>query len=927
MADGGMILNIDLDNLPPITQQVTFKGGKWRDRKAAQRDFKKRQQQGDSPTKHTAADAGDRPTKRPRPDDRSGDARAAKRHTGGGGGGDGGGGGGDRGAQPRWQPSRPMGPGAAPVAAGRPQNGVTSRLFTAIPEHTTAFDDDKATAAHADGEGTVLRPSNAPLSDEAATFLKLGLSRRIARQLSEYMALKAPTAIQRNALRQLVGSDSDAFLQAETGSGKTLAYLLPIVQRLLALSEANDGTRRAGGVRLSRGGLGLFAVVLAPTRELCTQIAAVLDKLLGCAPWLQASTVVGGENKKAEKARLRKGVNILVATPGRLTDHLDHTDVLDVSRVRWLVLDEGDRLMEMGFEKDIRAIVGKIRSAAAVATTTKDGQPLPDGVLPARRVTVLCSATMKMNAIKLGELTLEDAVHVTSAGEDADTKETEAKEEGGEAETTTTTQPETAAFSAFSAPSQLKQTYAIVPAKLRLVTLIGLLRSTFARKGAVMKAIVFLSCADSVDFHFDLLRAFGDDGQPIPNKIVPAVVPATDDDKDIDGDSKPTATSTAAAIKNAKMAAAAASTTASTRAPAAYITSAANRTVVLHKLHGSLEQPVRKATLASFRHATDPALLIATDIAARGLDVPTVDLVVEYDPAMAVDDHLHRIGRTARAGRAGSTTLFVQPGSEEGYVGFVKQASSSVLHPQLYDAVLQKGYAAPVPLPAAFTAHDGDGSVPVEHDPSQAQQSWSKRAEALQLHIEQRLLKSAAAPVATGANAGAGAGGATVSSKSAWQARNAKTEKKHQKDKEGGSAAAPTLLDAARQAFRSHIRAYATHAHDERGFFDMTRLHLGHMAKSFGLREAPGNMRGGVQRLAAKKRATAVATAAGRKQHTKPKAKAGASSSAAAAQGPGDSDDERFDGGAGDDEAAAARRMQQKMKEMMSNPAAEFNIG
>ncbi|ERT01692.1 hypothetical protein HMPREF1624_02945 [Sporothrix schenckii ATCC 58251] len=917
MADGGMILNIDLDNLPPITQQVTFKGGKWRDRKAAQRDFKKRQQ-GDSPTKHTAADAGDRPTKRPRPDDRSGDARAAKRHTGGGGGGDGGGGDGDRSAQPRWQPSRPMGPGAAPVAAGRPQNGVTSRLFTAIPEHMTNLDDaDEARA------GTVLRPSNAPLSDEAATFLKLGLSRRIARQLSEYMALKAPTAIQRNALRQLVGSDSDAFLQAETGSGKTLAYLLPIVQRLLALSEANDGTRRAGGVRLSRGGLGLFAVVLAPTRELCTQIAAVLDKLLGCAPWLQASTVVGGENKKAEKARLRKGVNILVATPGRLTDHLDHTDVLDVSRVRWLVLDEGDRLMEMGFEKDIRAIVGKIRSAATVATTTKDGQPLPDGVLPARRVTVLCSATMKMNAIKLGELTLEDAVHVTSAGEDADTKATEAKEEGGEAETTTTTHPETAAF---SAPSQLKQTYAIVPAKLRLVTLIGLLRSTFARKGAVMKAIVFLSCADSVDFHFDLLRAFGDDGQPIANKIVPAVVPAADDGDS--NDSKPTATSTAAAIKNAKMAAAAASTTASTVAPAAYITSAANRTVVLHKLHGSLEQPVRKATLASFRHAADPALLITTDIAARGLDVPTVDLVVEYDPAMAVDDHLHRIGRTARAGRAGSTTLFVQPGSEEGYVGFVKQVSSSVLHPQLYDAVLQKGYAAPVPLPAAFTAHDGDDSVPVEHDPSQAQQSWTKRAEALQLHIEQRLLKSAAAPVATGANADTGV------SKSAWQARNAKTDKKHQKDKkdkdtkEGGSAAAPTLLDAARQAFRSHIRAYATHAHDERGFFDMTRLHLGHMAKSFGLREAPGNMRGGVQRLAAKKRATAVATAAGRKQHTKPKTKAGASSSAAAAQGPGDSDDERFDGGAGDDEAAAAaRRMQQKMKEMMSNPAAEFNIG
>ncbi|KAL1901005.1 ATP-dependent RNA helicase dbp7 [Sporothrix stenoceras] len=894
MADGGMILNIDLDNLPPIAQQVTFKGGKWRDRKAAQRDYKKRQQ-GDSPVKATptnSTDSTDRPTKRQRPDDRNGDARAPKRHTGSTG---------DFEGQ-RWQPSRPIGPGAAPVAAGRPQNGVTSRLFTAIPEHITNFDDEEDTKEE---DAEISRPSNAPLSDEAATFLKLGLSRRLARQLSEYMKLKSPTAIQRNSILQLVGSDNDAFLQAETGSGKTLAYLLPIVQRLLALSEDNDGVRRASNVKLSRGGLGLFAVVLAPTRELCTQIAVVLDKLLGCAPWLHATTVVGGENKKAEKARLRKGVNILVATPGRLTDHLDHTDVLDVSRVRWLVLDEGDRLMEMGFEKDIRAIVSKIRSATTVATTTKDGQPLPEGVLPARRVTVLCSATMKMNAIKLGELTLEDAVHITSAGgEDKEAKEakeekTEEKDKKEEGEGDAA-EPEAAAF---SAPSQLKQTYAIVPAKLRLVTLIGLLRSTFARKDTVMKAIVFLSCADSVDFHFDLLREFGDDGKPIQNKHVPAVAPSADD--------------TAAMVKNAKMAVAAASTTASTVAPAAYITSAANRNVVLHKLHGSLEQPVRKATLASFRHATDPALLITTDISARGLDVPTVDLVIEYDPAMAVDDHLHRIGRTARAGRAGKTTLFIQPGSEEGYIKYVKQVSSSVLHPQLYDTVLKKGYAAPVTLPDAFTSTgNNNDDVPAEHDPSQAQQSWSKRAEALQLHIEQRLLKSAAATIATGANAG---GPDAAPAKKQWQKKDAKKDKKDKEKKDASSAASPTLLDAARQAFRSHIRAYATHTHDERGFFDMTRLHLGHMAKSFGLREAPGNMSGGIQRLAAKKRATAVATAAGRKQHSKPKA------SAAINKNGGDSDDERFVDGAEDEEAA--RRMQQKMKEMMSNPAAEFNIG
>ncbi|CAK7227159.1 ATP-dependent RNA helicase dbp7 [Sporothrix curviconia] len=953
MADGGMILNIDLDNLAPIPQQVTFKGGKWRDRKQAQRDFKKRQNQqtgGGGSAGDDATTTSERPAKRPRGDDtRTGggsgggggfsDGRPYKTHTGGGGGG----GGGPHHSSSASFGGRPMGPGAAPVAAGRPQNGVTSRLFTAIPQHITDFDEAAADAAKDanengdnDGSSASTRPSNAPLSDEASTFLKLGLSRRIARQLSEFMHLQAPTAIQRNAVTQLVAHDNDAFLQAETGSGKTLAYLLPIVQRLLALSEDNDGVRRSHGTRLSRT-LGLYAVVLAPTRELCTQIAVVLDKLLGCAPWLQATTVVGGENKKAEKARLRKGVNILVATPGRLTDHLDNTDVLDVSRVRWLVLDEGDRLMEMGFEKDIKAVVSKIRggnanvTTNAVINTTKDGQTLPEGILPARRVTVLCSATMQPKAIRLGEMTLEDAVHITSVDEDApkkgDRKGGEKKEEkkGGKEDSgkEEAEEEEEEEATVFSAPSQLKQTFAIVPPKVRLVALISLLRATFARKDAVMKAIVFLSSSDSVDFHFDLLREFGDDGKPIKTRVGQLPPPGAAE-TEAEGIDK----SAAALIKNAKMAAAAAATTASTVAPAAYITSPANKTVVLHKLHGMLDQPVRKATLAAFRNETRPALLLTTDISARGLDVPTVDLVIEYDPAMAVDDHMHRIGRTARAGRAGSATLFLQPGCEEKYIGFLKQMSS-VAHPQLqlYDRILQKGLTAPVPVPAAFTADAGD-NIPAEHDPSVPQQSWSKRAEALQLHIEQRLLKSAAAAVvATGANADGS--GAPTANKWHDKKKDKKEKERERKEKERRDKLAvtdPTLLDAARQAFKSAIRAYTTHTHSERAYFDKDQLQLGHMAKSFGLREAPAGMKGGGERQAAKKRATAEATAAGRKQHSKPKAKPTTDGASKADRGgAADFSDDDFGGAVEDEEAV--KRMQEKMREMMNNPAAEFNIG
>ena len=902
MADD-MIMNFDFDNVEAAAPQVTFKGGRWRDRKRAQREYNKKHNPGDD------NDSTVNTQKRPRADGGDSDRPHKRAH------------GGDEAAQQRW-PSGGGGGDRAP--AGRPQNGVTSRLFTSIPTHTTDFEeaDAAAAAAAATASDEPVHASNAPLSEEAHSFLKLGLSRRIARQLSEYMGLKAPTAIQKNAILQLVGSDDDAFLQAETGSGKTLAYLLPIVQRLLALSEDNDGKRRP--LQVSRDGLGLLAVVLAPTRELCVQISTVLDKLLGCARFLQSTTVLGGEKKKAEKARLRKGTNILVATPGRLTDHLDNTEVLDLSRVRWLVLDEGDRLMEMGFEKDIRAIVSKIRAgrnADDMVTTTKDGQPIPAGILPARRVTVLCSATMKMNAIKLGELTLEEAVHIRSTDNDAASKATTtttttSTNDAGETVTTTTTTTDDPAKAAdtgamFDAPSQLKQTYAIVPGKLRLVTLIGLLRSTFARKDKVMKAIIFLSCADSVDYHFDLLRQFGDDGKPV-------ALPLANADPETPPPPPPTSSDTIA--------------------PAAYITSAANRAIVLHKLHGSLHQPVRKATLASFRNENSrPTLLITTDIASRGLDVPEVDLVIEYDPAMAVEDHMHRIGRTARAGRSGNTTLFVQPGTEEGYIAFLKSKSSansqSVLTPQLYDTILKKGYAAPVDLPEGFTMGHTGGiaepalptwtganttfpAIPAEHDPSQPMQSWTKRAEALQLHIEQRLLKSAAA--------------AGVDPKDGRSSRNAKAKdkKKDPRFSKPAPAAASShnLLDSARQAFRSHIRAYATHTHEERVYFDMTQLHLGHMAKAFGLREAPGHMGGSIGRLTkpAPKQKTRNNTRDGK--DSRGKERTGTRVSMPAPRRHGDDSDDDF-AAASVDDAEARRRMQIKMREMMSNPASEFNIG
>ncbi|KAK5658335.1 hypothetical protein OQA88_2311 [Cercophora sp. LCS_1] len=766
MADDGMLLNFDLGDAP-LTTQVKFKGGRWRDRVRAQNSVKKQQN----------SDNGARPGKRPRTDDGAWDRHSKIQKTA---------------NLPDRAPSHAMKTGL-----------ISSSLFTSNPTAVTAFDEQPTEVAEP------AQPSNAPLSSEAENFHALGLSRRVAQHLASKLEMKAPTAIQKNTIPQLIKEDSDAFLQAETGSGKTLAYLLPIVHRILSLSLNEDGTSK--GVKVHRNS-GLFAIILAPTRELCKQISTVLEKVLRCLPWLVCTTFIGGESKHSEKARIRKGANILIATPGRLVDHLDNTKVLDVSTVRWLVLDEGDRMMEMGFEDDLRTIVGKIREDK-LATKNKEGLEL-DGVLPKRRVTVLCSATMKMNVQKLGEISLEDAVHITASKSDMENDANTGADE-----------------SKFSAPAQLQQTCIVVPAKLRLVTLVALLKSAFSRRGAVKKVIIFISCADSVDFHFELLKS----------TAIPEEVP----------DAKP----------NPHIAA--------TVAPMAYVTSPATTNVMLHKLHGSLTQPVRTATLKAFADSTDPAVLITTDISSRGLDVPAVDIVVEYDPAFAVPDHFHRIGRTARAGRSGKAVLFLLPGCEEGYTSLLGSPTPTS---QLYESVLQKGLASAVNLPPP-------------HDSAETEkQTWTSRAEALQLHFEQRLL---AKPEGEDAE---------EPPKAKW--KPAKGKKAPVKPKDN------PLLEAGRQAFRSHIRAYATHVKDERVYFDMTQLHLGHMAKAFGLREPPGGIGGGVTR----------------RTH-KPTSKDAGKSKGASQGKAWDAED-----GVGAVDEDAARRMKEKMKAMM-NAASEFNLG
>ena len=393
-----MVLNFAVsESIPALRDKTKYEGGSWKDRararKRAQNYFQRQQEGNDTTQSSEPRSANHVPISNVRQDDFPNSQPTKRRRENG-----------YNSEGPR------LGHSVGRQTQGeKPQQNtnrdVVSSLFTSNPKSSNPLPQTK----EADTEEEPSKPSNAPLIDGLDTFTSLGLSATIAAHLLTKMNLKNPTAIQKAAISQMVKEEGDAFMQSETGSGKTLAYLLPIVQRIMHIrGRERFGAASTDDKTLHRDS-GLFAIVLAPTRELVKQISVVLERLLGCAHYIVAGTVIGGESKKSEKARLRKGVNILVATPGRLVDHLDNTTALDVSSVRWLVLDEGDRLMDLGFEEDISKIITALDRRRQVRTNT---------TLPNKRTTVLCSATLKMTVQKLGEISLKDAALIRGDAED-----------------------------------------------------------------------------------------------------------------------------------------------------------------------------------------------------------------------------------------------------------------------------------------------------------------------------------------------------------------------------------------------------------------------------------------------------------------------------------------------------------------------------
>lgn len=846
MADDGLLVNFAIGDAGIVESQAVFRGGRWKDRLTAKKiEEHRRKKLRIEPSLTTGSKAVLFPAK----------AIAATKDS----------------SVP--DNSRPLKRQKlnTETSSARPRE-IVSSLFSSNP---TSKPTQKNKEDSLDEIAASTVPSNAPLLDSIHTFTSLGLSPQLATHLLTKLSLRAPTAIQKSAISQLLAEDSDAFLQAETGSGKTLAYLLPIIQRIIQLSPPlsaptaqNDASYLLQQKQVCRAS-GLFAIILAPTRELCKQISIVLESLLRCAHWIVAGTVIGGEKKKSEKARLRKGVNILVATPGRLADHLENTKALDVSNVRWLVLDEGDRLMELGFEEEIKAIVQKLEAQREKADKLPKTQEKFMPSLPTRRTTVMCSATMKMNVQRLGEISLREAVHII-AEQSEDTQTEEEKKDNLETND--------GKESEFLAPAQLRQSFIVVPAKQRLVTLAALLRHTFARKGSVMKAIVFLSCADSVDFHFEVFaresQASQSPNPPLPNRSLskkssklkepPMNEKKTDSGSDFEN-------KTENSNSNPKTSTSTTTQSLPTVSPSPTLTTPQNPNLAIHKLHGSLAQPLRTATLAAFSRSLHPCILFCTDVASRGLDLPNIDIVIEYDPPFSSDDHLHRVGRTARAGREGRAVIFLMPGKEEGYIDVLEKGYRDGMGKRLVKRseageVLKKGFVRGGGEGGAVVKVSSAASVGAKGKGENSDGStWEERATEWQLEVERWVIEDSFAG------------------------------------------------EMAKSAFVSHVRAYATHVAKERAYFDVKELHLGHLAKAFALRDRPGNMgRGGAAAGVAKRSIQGVAS----RKRMLVNSRYGESGDARS----------RNDTDSHAPVQDAGKKMRAKMKEHMA-AAGEFNIG
>ena len=538
---------------------------------------------------------------------------------------------------------------------------------------------------------------------------------------------------------------------------------------------------------------------------------------------------------------MRKGLTILIATPGRLHDHLAHTASLNVNLLRWLVLDEADRLLDFGFAPKVNEIIALIEEKRRRAYANLHADMSNHDAPPFQRI--LCSATISKEieelaaetlvnpriidadataAVELEEVSLRGAA-VGAAAEGG----AEGGVEGGAERTSGGGGGE------FAVPRQLQQFYVEVAERQRLLALIGcihhLLVVPTTKKGkstvkSARKVVIFASTRAGVDLvHTMLQRVFA--GALTQPEDAP-----------------------------------------SRGSGGAGGSSAASASMSVYRLHGTIDSEERATSLREFCEvdadaaaaAKASSVLVCTDVAARGLNLPHVDWIVQvrspcllfplppccgscnlccslccssllvfarpwivqYDPPSELSDYIHRIGRTARSGRSGCSLLFVLP-AERAYV--------DLLHAK------QRAATAP---PAAG-ANGADGAAGVKE--AEAENEIIRPLSLGSLLAELRALTGVVTLPSK-----RGGGGAAAAVERATSMACARMQRALFATVETD----PLLHELAKRAYLAWVRAYTTHSRGTKHIFTLRAVHLGHIARSFALKEQP---KSAAEKIAAEK--------------------------------------------------------------------------
>ncbi|KAG2215996.1 hypothetical protein INT46_007056 [Mucor plumbeus] len=355
------------------------------------------------------------------------------------------------------------------------------------------------------------------IAPEGTSFIDIGVEEWLSDTLKS-MSIKEPTEIQRACIPPILAG-KDVIGGAKTGSGKTAAFALPILQKL------------------SEDPYGVFALVLTPTRELAFQIAEQF-RVLGKGMGIKECVVVGGMDMMKQALELAKRPHVIIATPGRLRDHIrSSSGAVDLRRCKFLVMDEADRMFTPTFVPELEVIL-----------------PL----LPKQRQTLLFTATMTESILALRDAE-EDAskrpfVHMCDMST--------------------------------STVNTLDQFYVFVPSQVRMVYLAHLLRTDDLKEKSI---IIFCGRCSTAELMTVMLKELG---------------------------------------------------------------------IRCTALHSEMSQQQRLDSLGKFR-AEVIKILISTDVGSRGLDIPSVECVLNYDIPRDPTDYIHRVGRTARAGRDGKAISIV----------------------------------------------------------------------------------------------------------------------------------------------------------------------------------------------------------------------------------------------------------------------------